>query len=317
MWFINDFNNLALMTLHLPAVQAKELRPNWDMWYYIMFKRVHEFTIETLVAHNHAKARIFLAEDIQEKTWRHEKYPPYKGNRVKDQNIDWPTVWDKLKEFKQLMQEYLPWHFISVEGAEADDVIAVLSWMAEAKGTKAVIYSSDADYLQLCSNNVLVYRPTHQEFVSFPTQLKIAGTNTYCETPEEFTQLSIMTGQGRKDNIFNIKTDTDWVPTPTKKRMSPFGVKAAQKAFTSGEGMLPYLEKLGCLDNYKRNKDLIDFRCIPEEVQAKIKEALAQEAANPHNNDFCGLMGQVKWPSLVEMTNTYDSLYKTLFNTGD
>ena len=313
MRFIYDFNNLALMTLHLPAVDAKGLRPNWDMWHYIMFKRVHEFTIETLVAHKQAQAEIFLAEDTQDNTWRHTKYTPYKGNRVKDQNIDWPTVWEKLEDFKQLMQRYLPWHFVKVDGAEADDIVAVLVWEAEAKNCKTVIYSADADYLQLCSPNTFVYRPTHQEFVSFPAQIKIAGTPVRCETPEQFTQLSIMTGQGRKDNVFNIKTNTDWVPTPTKKRMSPFGVKAAMKAYNSGLGMLSYIEKLGCRDNYERNRDLIDFRCIPEEVQAKIKEALAQEAVILHNNDFRGLMEHVEWPSLADMSNTYDDLYKTLF----
>jgi hypothetical protein len=277
-----------------------------------MFKRVHEFTVDTLVDMSTTEAEMYLAGDTHAVTWREEKYAPYKGNRIKSDEIDWDTVWEKLELFKQIMLQYLPWHFVTCDGAEADDIVAVLVREAEEADVTSVVYSSDADYLQLCSAKTNVYRPTHLEYVSFPAQVKIAGAPVKCETPEEFVQLSILTGQGRKDNVYNVKTDTDWVPTPEKKRMPPFGVKAAQKVLAAPD-MQDYLEKLGCWDNYQRNKTLIDLRCIPSEVQLAIQQVLKTERILPKNNNLAGLIDAMQWESLAESAVDCHDLYKTIY----
>lgn len=97
---------------------------------------------------------IAMVFDAKGPTFRHEKYPEYKANR--------PAMPDDLGEqipkIHELVDAYgLP--SLSVQGFEADDVIATLTHQALSKGWKVVIVSADKDLMQLVGDDVLMWDP--------------------------------------------------------------------------------------------------------------------------------------------------------------
>lgn len=306
-----DFNNLALMNLHLPIVGVKTANPEWELWDYLMFTRIHDFIIQAMVDAQAKKVEVYLAGDSKEPNWRNHVYEPYKADRSPTEGIDWESVWAHLEGFKDSIAQYMPWHQITVRGAEADDIIAVLTAQQEQENKATTIYSSDSDYLQLCSPRTRIFKPTIQAYMEFPTTLRIAGTKVECPTKEEFTLLSVLTGQGGKDNVFNVRTPSDWAPTPTCKRKPPFGVKAAQKAIDAPEGLTSYLTKLGHFERYQRNRELIDFACIPIEVKQDI--LMAQENLPALNNEYKQYTEMASWGDRHPDKDEMDLLYKEIF----
>jgi len=100
--------------------------------------------------------------------------PEYKSNR----NIARITNWDifdsleeendaKVDQISRLIHylRCLPVNIISLDKAEADDVIAYLaSYYHNLGKSKVVIVSSDKDFIQLVNENITVYRPTEKDF---------------------------------------------------------------------------------------------------------------------------------------------------------
>ena len=101
---------------------------------------------------------------------RRELYPEYKANRrVKsrlNRNVDWDvSPVDEDQSMKQQISrlvnylEVLPVKIISIDGIEADDVMAYLA-MTVFKESNIQLMSSDKDFLQLVSDRIKVWSPT-------------------------------------------------------------------------------------------------------------------------------------------------------------
>ena len=62
--------------------------------------------------------------------WRKEFFPFYKSQRKSDREAsgyDWGMIFDTLNKLRDEMKTYFPYKVLDVDGAEADDVIAVLT----------------------------------------------------------------------------------------------------------------------------------------------------------------------------------------------
>jgi DNA polymerase-1 len=87
------------------------------------------------------------------RTWKHDLFEAYQANRQ-----PMPTLLrDGLVTIKNELQS-LGWHWIAIEGIEADDAIATLAekW-CKASRDRAIILSTDKDFLQLVSDQVCIY----------------------------------------------------------------------------------------------------------------------------------------------------------------
>lgn len=102
------------------------------------------------------------------KYWRRDIFPFYKSHRKKDRDssgFDWETIFETLHKIRRELKEYFPYKVIEVEGAEADDVIAVLTKKFSASEPILVI-SNDRDFVQLLQyDNVTIYQPMKFGFV--------------------------------------------------------------------------------------------------------------------------------------------------------
>ena len=85
------------------------------------------------------------------KYWRRDFFPFYKSQRKHDREasgLDWGLIFDTLNKIRDDLKQYFPYKVLDVDGAEANDVIAVLTARLSAHGP-VLILSSDKDFGQL------------------------------------------------------------------------------------------------------------------------------------------------------------------------
>ena len=290
---IFDYNNLACRCVHLQQVKSNDDR-SWSLMSYMIFNVMYDFlnSISEFLEPNDSVETI-LAIDSHDGYWRRELYPPYKIDRAKkrrDDGVDWERAFQEFEKLSNAIKDFTPWKVIKASKCEADDVIYVLSTNTE---NSVIIHSADSDYLQLVSDWVSLYMPHLGEYAEFPRVCKISGQEVYCETPEMYLQYAILTGQGGKDNVYNVKTPTDF----DGARKPGFGVKAAEKVIKSCAGIEEELQMLGLFENYTRNRQLIDMRKLPERYYSLINSIYNDYESKPVDID--GLLSVYDWPSLV------------------
>lgn len=187
--------------------------------------------------------------------WRKKFFPYYKQNRRKQQEAkkeEWKEVFKILDKIRDEIKEYFPYPSIRIQGAEADDIIYVLS-KAYHQSQRILILSNDKDFQQLqIFSNVKQYSPMTKEFI-------------VCENPREFLFNQIISGDS-SDGVPNMLSDDDTFVTDGKRqvRMTQKRIMELKEAAETSE----FFEN----PKYVRNKTLIDLTSIPDELQERILE---------------------------------------------
>ena len=104
--------------------------------------------LRKLASDHRAQARAFVL-DAKGKTFRDDEYPQYKAHRA-------PMPEDLAAQVELLGEavEALGWPVLSIEGVEADDVIATLTAQAKRSGWRCVVSTGDKDLAQLVDEHV-------------------------------------------------------------------------------------------------------------------------------------------------------------------
>ncbi len=104
--------------------------------------------LRRLSADYRANARVCVF-DAKGRTFRDDAYPEYKATRA-------PMPDDLARQIEPLIEtvKALGWPVLSVEGVEADDVIATLTEQARKRGWQCVISTGDKDLAQLVNPQV-------------------------------------------------------------------------------------------------------------------------------------------------------------------
>jgi 5'-3' exonuclease len=83
--------------------------------------------------------------------WRKDVFPYYKYSRKEDRKkstIDWSKIFNDINMIKQALKN-TSYSVMEVDGAEADDIIAVISKHEYINNTSTMIISGDKDFVQL------------------------------------------------------------------------------------------------------------------------------------------------------------------------
>ena len=152
---------------------------------------------------------IAVAFDVSRKSFRTEKFPEYKANRsaTPDEFRSQIPYLSQLLSAMKIM-EY------SLEGFEADDLIATIATDASAKGMEVLICSGDRDTFQLVRNDVTVLYPKRgvSDLARMtPDEVK----NKYGLSPEQYPDFAALRGDP-SDNLPSIpgvgeKTAAKWI----------------------------------------------------------------------------------------------------------
>jgi hypothetical protein len=195
--------------------------------------------------------------------WRRDFFPHYKGHRKegRDKSVhDWDFIFEVIEELKQDIRDNFPYKLIQVPGAEADDVIAVLCKYLQTNDLEKVglfddepkpitIISADGDFVQLQKyKNVKQYSSMQKKMVVPKMSL------------QDFMIEHIVRGDAG-DAIPNILSPDNAIvdhirQTPIKQKLlDNFKISVIAGDI---EGDMKR--------NYIRNKTLIDFDCIPDDI---------------------------------------------------
>ena len=142
---------------------------------------------------------VAVAFDLKVPTFRHVKYPEYKGNRK--------PMPEELREQVPLMKDMLKAMnipVITLEGFEADDILGTIAKKAQAVGMEAVILSGDRDLLQLADEHIKIRMPKTSKGKTviehyYPDEV----INTYGVTPHEYIDAKALMGD-TSDNVPGI-----------------------------------------------------------------------------------------------------------------
>lgn len=224
---------------------------------------------------------ILCLDNKDRRYWRRELFPYYKRNREKgrkeDTSFDWKSFFKSFDEIKAEFREFLPYKTLDVPGAEADDLIAILT-LVYGPVERISILSSDKDFLQLHAfspNNIRQWSTIHKGFINTKTQ----NYNLFQH---------IVKGDGG-DGIPNILSDDDTFVNPDKRQKS---IYAKHLAVWESEGGIANPEKfcnsVDMLNRFTRNRTLIDLTQIPGPIAESIKNTYLN--LSPGNNFFSYLV---------------------------
>jgi hypothetical protein len=199
--------------------------------------------------------------------WRKTYFPYYKINRKKgreESTTDWSLIFEFASRFLSDLTEVFPFKVIRHDRAEGDDVIGVLTKYiteheCEQEGLfqsapKILVISSDGDYKQLHKyKNVRQWNPIMKKYVEKPE-------------PDFLFEKCIKGDSG--DGVPNALSPDDWFVNG-EGRAKPITKKVIDR-FKSGD--INEQEKR----NFERNKVLVDFDCIPIDIQQEIIELYNQ-----------------------------------------
>ena len=137
-----------------------------------------------------------VAFDMKHPTFRHIKYPEYKGTRK--------GMPDELREQVPLLKEVL--HAMGIRtvekaGYEADDILGTIATRCSEQGMKVSLVSGDRDLLQLASDTILIRIPkTKRGGTEIENYNTAEVVEKYQVTPAQIIDLKGLMGDA-SDNI--------------------------------------------------------------------------------------------------------------------
>lgn len=223
------------------------------------------------------------------KYWRRDVFPFYKIHRKRDReksDFDWNLIFESLNKIRDELKVYFPYKVLDVEGAEADDIIAVLT-ARFAPHEDVLILSSDKDFVQLQKyNNVQQYSPILKRFIK-------------TDNPQMYINEHIIKGD-RGDGVPNFLSPDNVFVTGdrqkniNKKKLSEW-IRNSPETFCTTDLMKR---------NYKRNQMLVDLDFIPEDIKSKIVQAYDNTKPSSKMN-MLNYMAEKKLKNLIAIADEF------------
>ncbi len=187
---------------------------------------------------------IAVVFDAKGPNFRHEMYPEYKANRPpmpEDLRLQIPLIHEIVDAYR------LP--SLSVQGFEADDVIATITRQAREKGWDVVIVSGDKDLTQLVQEGVRMWDP--QKDVTYdPEMVK----KKFGVPPDRIVEFMALAG----DTSDNVPGVAGVGPKTAAKLIEEFGSLEGVYAAVDGISQKKLKENLSKhKDNAFLSRDLV------------------------------------------------------------
>jgi hypothetical protein len=270
-----DFNQIAISSLMAqmgPKEVANFTQDDMPLLRHIILNALRASRVKF---HNEFGELIICTDN---KSWRKEVFPFYKAKRHSDRQesaTNWSLIFDFLYDLKRELEEAFPYRVLSISGAEADDIIAVLceyyatneltgaTALSDGEPQPILILSGDKDFAQLQRYpNVKQYSPIFKKWIKV-------------KDPELALREHIVRGDVG-DGVPNFRSPDNCLAE---------GVR--QKAIMEKK-LTDYLHKEPkdfCANAdearwFVRNTKLIDFRFIPPNVKETILERYHGQTVN-------------------------------------
>jgi 5'-3' exonuclease len=180
---------------------------------------------------------------------------------------------------------------MKVNGAEADDIIAVLAQHLSKFRKRVIIASNDKDFRQLVTGNVSLWSMRDEKWVEV-------------SDPKEFLVCHLLKGDS-SDGIPNVRSDDDTFIVDGK-RQKPCGDKLVGKILE--QGVENFLKQEGLERNWARNKKLIalDKGSIPEKLWDFVVEKFTNiETQRPNYTKILHYFSRRRMRNLMAEVNSF------------
>jgi hypothetical protein len=218
-------------------------------------------------------------------SWRKEIYPEYKAARKKNREkstLDWNNFFLTSNKIQEELKENFAYPVISVERAEADDIIGSLIHQCSQTPLdqrfdsvlhlweKVIIISSDKDFLQLQKyDNVRQYSPIRRQFLT-------------CDNPRRYLFEHICRGDV-SDGVPNVlspdNTFTDGL------RQTPLRKNRIDDWWPHRDNLSNYMSS-NVWRNYQRNEWMIDLGRTPPEIGEECMTQVKEQQGKNNNKVF-------------------------------
>jgi len=243
---IIDMNQITLASVMMNFHMTKSEELEEDMVRHMILNSIRMY--RTMFKEEYGE--VVLTYDSRH-YWRREIFPQYKQNRKKSRENDtkdWDKIFGLLNAIKSEFKEILPYKYVEVYGAEADDVIGTLC--KEYQDQKVMIISGDKDFIQLQKyKNVKQYSPIIKKMVN--------GHN-----PDTYIKEHILKGDS-SDGVPNVLSPDHTFVEGLRQR--PLSKKKIEAWLNSETGMSEEVKR-----NYQRNHKLINLDNTPDDLQKSI-----------------------------------------------
>ena len=255
---------------------------------------------------------------LEGRSWRKDYYAPYKRNRsdaraahTEKQAEEEKVFWEAFDTFKTFIAEKTNCTVLQNPQLEADDLIA--GWIQTHPNDKHVIISTDTDFVQLIAPNVRQYNgvmettTTHEGILDKKGKRVIDKKTNEAKAvpnPEWLLFEKCMRGDPT-DNVFSA------YPKVRKNKLEEAFNDRASKGFAWNNMMLQrWVDHNGLehrvLEDYERNRKLIDLAAQPQDIRDVITETINTNAV-PKTIDQVGIR-LLKFCNLYDLKKITDSI---------
>lgn len=262
---------------------------------------------------------------LEGRSWRKDFYAPYKANRAesraamtqKEAEED-KLFWETFDQFKNFIVEKTNCTVLHNPQLEADDLIA--GFIQTHPNDNHVIISTDSDFHQLIAHNVSQYNgvaettATHEgifdkkgkRVVDKKTKQELPPPN-----PEWILFEKCMRGDS-SDNVFSAYPGVRTKGTKNKVGLQEAFEDKTKKGYSWNNLMLQKWvdhekKEHRVLDDYERNRRLIDLSYQPDNIKEIIRETIQTQTQEPKNISQVGIR-LMKFCQLYDMKKIMDSI---------
>jgi 5'-3' exonuclease len=314
------------------------------------------FALHLTIMSANKVARKFNADHIvfalEGRSWRKDTYEPYKKNRAvaraalsETEAEEDKMFWETYDELTKYLSTKTNCSVIRCATAEADDIIA--RWIALHPQDEHTIVSSDSDFVQLVAPNVQLYNGVNDHLftpegvtddkgrklsftIESSSKIKVGKSMPDFETPIDYQTwclfLKCMRGDPG-DNVFSAYPGVRIKGTKKAVGLTEAFEDRNKKGYAWNNLMLQRWsdhndQEHKVLDDYERNRILIDLTAQPDEIKAVVDSAIREQISHKdigqvglHFLKFCGKFDLVKLSDQADTVSRWmNETYKGVLN---
>lgn len=303
-YILVDAANMFFRARHV-VQRGADMNTKIGMSYHIMFNSINKVWREQKGSH------VVLC--LEGRSWRKDAYEPYKNNRkvaraalTEAEQQEDQAFWDAFDELKTFFEKRTNVTVLQHGECEADDFIA--RWIQNHPNDKHCIVSSDSDFYQLINDNVNQYNGITGQLITTegifndkgkPVMDKKTKEPKVIGDPAWLLFEKCIRGD-TSDNVFSAFPGARKKGTKNKVGMMEAFADKDTKGFNWNNFMLQRWvdhnnEEHRVLEDYERNRQLIDLTMQPDHIKTKLDEAIVEQVQKEkkaqvgvHFMRFCG-----------------------------
>lgn len=278
---------------------------------------------------------------LEGRSWRKDFYKPYKANRKiandqlsEEEQAENQVFFDAYNDFIEFLKTHTNCTVLQHPELEADDLIA--GWINNHPHDNHIIVSSDSDFVQLIKPNVSQYNGITDQLITINGYFDSKGkpikdkkTKAIKEPPDpEWLLFEKIIRGDSSDNVFSAYPGARTKGTKNKiGLLEAFSDRNAKGYNWNNFQLQKWVDHNGVehrvIDDYERNRRLIDLNYQPDEIKAIINQTVKNAAITKQNRQvgtkllkFCAKYDLKKITEYIEFyARAFQEPYQISSNT--